>query len=269
MGTQFPNFNFIDVLQVPTVALLGTASAVNADTLAWVQGRASAGDGGQAFYMAVEGSSLTADGDQIVAVTDENGDTISGLQWIKVLPGGISPAAGTLGTAVSGTIAVSHDVGGGLIASTFTLTAAQIPVTDAAGSGSYGGLLLFTLPAGAVVFQGARQNYTAFAEGAALTGAAGDAVFDIGVGSVIIAAAADGALATTDDDIGLEVGPITLSGGTGTGTGVNAAQVAHDGTTTAASINLNWSGTATTIDASSTIDVTGTITVLWSMMGDD
>jgi hypothetical protein len=269
MGTQFPNFNFIDVLQVPTVAKLATASAVNADTLAWVQGRSEAADGGQAFYMAVEGSTLTADGDQIVAVTDENGDIVSGLQWIKVIPGGISPAKGTLGTAVSGTIAVDHDVGGALIASTFTLTAAQIPVTDAAGSGSHGGLLLYTLPEGAVIFHGCRQNYTAFAEDAALTADSGDAVFDIGVGSVIIAAPADGALTSTDDDIGDEVGPLTMSGGTGTGAGFVATQLVFDGTAAAGSINLNLSATAATIEASGEIDVTGTITVLWSMVGDD
>jgi hypothetical protein len=100
----------------------------------------------------------------------------------------------------------------------FDLDAAQIPVTDAAGSGSYGALKLFDFNEGAISFHGCRQNYTAFAEGAALTGAAGDASFDIGVGSVAIAAAADGALATTDDNIGTEVN-ITLSGGTGTGTG--------------------------------------------------
>jgi hypothetical protein len=149
----------------------------------------------------------------------------------------------------------------------FDLDAAQIPVTDAAGSGSYGALKLFDFNEGAISFHGCRQNYTAFAEGAALTGAAGDASFDIGVGSVAIAAAADGALATTDDNIGTEVN-ITLSGGTGTGTGLTG-NVAIDGTTTALDLALNWSGTAATIDASSTIDVTGTITVAGVFLGDD
>ena len=149
----------------------------------------------------------------------------------------------------------------------FTLTAAQIPVTDAGVSGSYGALKLFDFNAGAIAIWGCRQDYTAFAEGAALTGAAGDASFDIGVGSVAIAAAADGALATTDDDIGTEVN-ITLSGGTGTGTGVNIGP-ALNGTATAADIALNWSGSAATIDASSTIDVTGTITVAGVFLDDD
>lgn len=34
-------------------------------------------------------------------------------------------------------------------------------------------------------------------------------------------------------------------------------------------LNLNWSGSAATIDATSTIDVTGTITVIGIFMGDD
>ena len=151
---------------------------------------------------------------------------------------------------------------------TFALDAARIPVTDATTSGSYGALKLFDFNQAVVSVLGCRQDYTAFAEGSALTGAAGDASFDIGVGSVAIAAAADGALAGTDDDIGEEVN-ITLSGGTGTGTGVKGAGLVLNGTATAADIALNWSGTAATIDASSSIDVTGTITVSGVMLGDD
>lgn len=180
----------------------------------------------------------------------------------------LNEESAVLGSPASGTLRVRHDFDGVWVKSTFTLVAARMTCTDAAASGSYGTLKLLTLPPGSAIFFGCRQNYTAFAEGAALTGAAGDASFDIGIGSVAIAAAADGALAGTDDDIGTEVN-ITLSGGTGTGTGTNATAVAHDGTTTAASINLNWSGTAATIDATSTLDVTGTITVLWALAGDD
>lgn len=151
---------------------------------------------------------------------------------------------------------------------TFTLAAAQIAVTDAAGSGSHGSLKLFDFVEGGVAIIGSRQNYTAFAEGAALTGAAGDAVFEIGVGSAAIAAAADGVLAATNDDIGADVN-VTLSGGTGTGTGFTGASGPFDGTTTATDLNLNFSGTAATVDATSTIDVTGTITVIGVLLGDD
>lgn len=186
-----------------------------------------------------------------------------------VVLGGNSPPSGTtLGSPTSGTLSARHEQSGSLIKSTFTLTAANVPVTDGAASGSYGTLKLFTFPAGGISFLGSRQNYTAFAEGAALTTAAGDAVFEIGLGTVAIAAAADGVLGATNDDIGGDVN-ITNSGGTGAGTGFTGAGVVHDGTSTNATLNLNWSGTAATIDASSTIAVTGTITVLWAMLGDD
>lgn len=61
----------------------------------------------------------------------------------------------------------------------------------------------------------------------------------------------------------------TLSSGTTTGTGFTGAGTAVDGTTTPATINLNWSGTAATIDANGTIGVTATITVVAALLGDD
>lgn len=151
---------------------------------------------------------------------------------------------------------------------TFTLTAMSMAVDDNGAPGSWASQVLFTFAQGGVSYLGSRQNYTAFAEGAALTGEAGDAVFEIGVGSDDIAAHADGVLAADEDDIGGDVN-VTLSGGTGVGTGFTAPGVVIDGTTTPATINLNWSGTATTIDADSTISVTGTITVVGVMLGDD
>jgi hypothetical protein len=151
----------------------------------------------------------------------------------------------------------------------FVLTAAQIPVTDAAGSGSSGSLKLFDFVQGAVIPIASRQDYTAFAEGAALTGAVGDAAFVMGLGSAA-ANAGDAALTGTEVDFAPVTGTITLSGGTGTGTKMGGAtSLAIDGTTTANDLYLNWSGSAATIDANSTIDVTGTVTLLVAMLGDD
>lgn len=181
---------------------------------------------------------------------------------------------GTLTEAQVGTVAsvtgLSCDINttGQAFTLTFTLTAVEVTVTDGAGAGSYGALQLFDFAEGAISFLGCRQDYTAFAEGAALTGAAGDAVFEIGVGTTAISAAADGVLAAANDNVGNDVN-VTLSGGTGTGTGVTDASAAFDGTATAADLYLNWSGTAATIDATSTIDVTGTITVSGRFLGDD
>lgn len=176
---------------------------------------------------------------------------------------------GVVAAPASGTVECQIQRIGFLYKLKFILTKARISVTDGAASGSYGSLKLFDFAQLALSFLGCRQNYTAFVEGAALTGGAGDAVFEIGVGTTAIAAAADGVLAAANDNVGGDVN-ITLSGGTGTGTEITGAVAGGvDGTTTASDLYLNWSGTAATIDANSTIDVTGTIEVVGAMLGDD
>lgn len=168
----------------------------------------------------------------------------------------------------SGTVGLVADLYGPFFSLTFTLAAARISVTDAAGSGSSGSLQLYDFAQAGVVILGCRQNYTAFAEGAALTGGAGDAAFVMGLGSVA-ANAGDGALTSTEVDVGAVTSTITLSGGTGVGTKFNGENGTFDGTTTALDVFLNWSGSAATIDANSTIDVTGTITIVGLLLGDD
>lgn len=155
-----------------------------------------------------------------------------------------------------------------------TLTGARITVTDAAGSGSSGSLKLFTFAQAALAILGARQNYTKFREGSALTTAAGDAAFVMGLGSAA-ANAGDGALTGTEVDIGAVTATMTLAGSpaTATGTKISGAglntSAGLDGTTTPIDVYLNWSGTAATIDATSTIDVWGTLTISGVLLGDD
>lgn len=191
----------------------------------------------------------------------------------QIFKQGLQTAASTataVGTAPTVT-GLSSDVKivGNEFVITLTLTAVSLTVTDAAGSGSSASLKVFDFAQNGVVPLGCRQNYTAFAEGAALTGAAGDAAFVMGLGSVA-ANAGDGALTGTEVDFCAVTGTITLSSGTGTGTKFNGdAAGVFDGTTTATDIMLNWSGSATTIDANSTISVTGTITIVGMLLGDD
>lgn len=177
---------------------------------------------------------------------------------------------GTVAAPTAGTVTVKEFKFGPFVRTDFTFTAARIIVTDGGVSGSHGALPIYTFPQSAVCFLGARQDYTAFAEGAALTGAAGDAAFEIGIGTTAIAAAADGTLGNgVNENVGQAVS-VTLSGGTGTGTAVDGAKTtALNGTATAIALNLNFSGTAATIDATSYLNVTGTASVLWVHMGDD
>jgi hypothetical protein len=186
--------------------------------------------------------------------------------YIDKVPGiGTQAAQPASGSAIM----TAEKIGESIYKLHFVFTAARLTVTDAAGSGSSGSLKLFDFKEGVVHVLNSRHNWTAFAEGAALTGAAGDAAFLIGFGSVA-ADAGDGALTSTEVNFGAATGTITLSSGTGThATVVTAAQTPLDGTATPVDLYLNWSGSAATIDANSTIDVTGSYTCTVMFLSDD
>lgn len=179
----------------------------------------------------------------------------------------IASAVGAINTTTGLSVDIRYGPAGNFLL-TFTLAAVSLTVTDAGASGASASLKIFDFAQAGVVALACRQDYTAFAEGAALTGAAGDAAFVMGLGSVA-ANAGDGVLTSTEVDFGAVTSTITLSGGTGTGTKFSCTAAVFDGTTTAVDLYLNWCGTAATIDANSTISVTGTITVSGILIGDD
>lgn len=171
-------------------------------------------------------------------------------------------------TPASGSYSVIAKRLGSFCSLEFTFTAMRITVTDAAGSGSSGSIKLFDFNDGVIHTLGSRHNFTAFAEGSALTTAAGDAAFVIAFGSVA-ANAGDGALTGTEIDFGAATATLTNSGGTTTSaTVMTSIQTPLDGTATAVDLYLNWSGSAATIDATSTFDITGTYT-WWGVFGGD
>lgn len=213
----------------------------------------------------------------IIQEADGSFSLINDKTSVKVLTTHNSGAAtaamigdpGTVGSPTSGTLALSTHRSGNIFSSVFTLTACRVPVTDGAASGSYGTLKLLDFPDGYIHILSASGVYTAFAEGSALTTAAGDAAFVLGLGTTAIAAAQDGTFGTASNhDILAKTSTITLSGGTGTGKHITLSALGFDGTATALDLNLNFSGTAATIDANSNIDVTGIIRVNWVFMGD-
>jgi len=177
-------------------------------------------------------------------------------------------AVGTLATPASGTLTGTMKFLGGFAHITLTLDAVRIAVTDATTSGSYGSTKLIDLASGSWHFLSSRVDFTAYAVDG--TGVPDDAVFDIGVGTGAIDTAADGVLTgdASYDNIAAKVDQ-TLSGGTTTGTALDAANAVVDGTATPLDVNLNWAGTAATIDGDGRIDVTGTITIVAAYLGDD
>jgi hypothetical protein len=172
------------------------------------------------------------------------------------------PAAGSFA------IVARNNVSWPYFAFDVTLTGARILVTDATTSGSFGSLKILDFNEGAMAIIASRQNYTAYSPDG--TGVPDDTVFDIGLGSAAIAAAADGVLtaSATYDNIGAKIDQ-TLSSGTTTGSNLAFKSLVIDGTTTPADLVINWAGTATTVDGDGYIDVTGTISVAGVFLGDD
>lgn len=144
-----------------------------------------------------------------------------------------------------------------------TLTGATFATHDGTTSGAYGTLPIFTFQTGVVRYLSCSQIYTALVESSAVDTGAGDIVHVLAVGTAAIAAAQDKTFAATATckDIGDQTSDITNSGGTGSGTKFSASTALVDGRSTAAKLNLNWSGGAATSDADGTMSVTGTITV--------
>ena len=157
----------------------------------------------------------------------------------------------------SGTLTINKRRLGDEIIIDITGTAFRLTVTDAAGSGSSAShKVIGSVPAGYYACTGSYKQ-TAAAEGSALTTAAGDAAYIVAFGTVA-ANAGDGALTGTEVDILAATSTITNSSGTATGSKYVTTAVGYDGAAAAFDIYLNWSGSAATIDANSTIDLTFT-----------
>lgn len=178
---------------------------------------------------------------------------------------------GTLGTApTSGTVSVTSPE-----ASTvpffrldFGFTAARVPHTDAAGSGSSGSLKLMTFNEGVVTLLGSTQRWTTLTDvSGTITTAGLDMVGVIAFGTVA-ADAGDGALTGTEVDW-CSTRSFTMPS-TGFSTVIVQAGVLAglDGTTTAKDLYLNESGTAATSDATGSFDLTGYFSI-WGAIGGD
>jgi hypothetical protein len=150
----------------------------------------------------------------------------------------------------------------------FGFTAARMPWTDAAGSGSSGSLALMTFNEGVVTLLGANHRYTALTDvGGVITTAGNDMVGVLAVGSVA-ADAGDGALTGTEVDWAATRSFTMPSTGFTTVIVQAGVLAGADGTTTPKAVILNGSGTAATSDANGSLDISGYFNI-WGVMASD
>lgn len=147
--------------------------------------------------------------------------------------------------------------------------------TDAPNDAAWATQTLYTFPVGHVNILGAHAVFP-LAGIEAVTGGGGGfsdtADFGIGVGTVAIAQAVGFGLAGTEEDVVAEMDvDLTSKTSDAIESAANGTAATHDGSASAIDIHLNV-GTLDDADhgvAADTLKVSGTITIVWSVLGDD
>lgn len=182
-------------------------------------------------------------------ITDVNGETTSG--------------AG----AASGTGVVAVELGDAALKKTvITLTNASITMTDAGAAGSHGSLKVYDFPAGVISYIGGTTDLTIARVGTAITATAA-VVGALGTATV---GTDDATLTTTEADLIPETAS-TLTAGAGVTKGKYAVapQAPFDGTATAIDAFLNFAIPDAGSTGNDALLVNGTITIVWSNLGDN
>lgn len=147
--------------------------------------------------------------------------------------------------------------------------------TDAPNDACWGTQLLYTFPIGHINFLGSHAQFPLAALEAVTGGGGGfsdTADFGIGVGTVAIAQAVGFGLAGTEEDIVAEMDvDLTSKTSDAIESAATGTAVTFDGTAGAKTLHLNF-GTLDDADHGASADVlkvSGTLTILWSALGDD
>jgi len=243
----------------PATTLSGTFRMIATDSSADVLVTVTNADHAQAStYSIPDGGQTTAN-----FVVSEGAATINGAKTFTTLTQLSDAAVG--GTTAGTGITVVHTPG----KSVFTLVDHPLTVTDSGANGGHGSATFFTYPEGHIRIESGLAVITKFsAQG---TGSADSGVTDIGVGTT--ATATDNEiLATTEQNICTKIDTTLDGSGDLSGTvnsTINSTAAAFDGSSSAIICSLNAAITAATISATETFDVSGTITINWTDMGDD
>ena len=171
---------------------------------------------------------------------------------------------GTAGAAGSASVAVSESAAGA-IKTTLTLSGVSITMTDATTAGSHGSLKLYDFPECNLLFLGGTCDLTITAGAGGITDTAA-VVGSVGTATV---GTDNATLTTTEADlIPSTASTLTAGAGTTKGKTVTAGVVVFDGTTTAKDAYLNFAVPDAGSTADDTLTVSGTITLVWSNLGD-
>lgn len=185
-------------------------------------------------------------------------------------------SVGTLATVTGLTVVEKGDAG--IHKTIMTLDEVEIASTDGTNSatdGAWGTKKLYTFPEGHVVILGGHQVYALAALAAVTGGGTGfsdTADFGIGVGSTAVAQASAFGLATTLEDMCAEADvDLTAKTSDAIESSVNAALLPLDGSTAAVTANLNYRtlDDADHGDTADVLKVSGTVTLVWSILGND
>lgn len=168
--------------------------------------------------------------------------------------------------AASGTGVTAAETGSGAVhKTTLTLAALSVAVTDTGGAaGGQGSQIVYTFPEGVIQLLGASYNLTTARVGtgiaatAALVGSLGSAAAGVG----------DSTLTSTEADmIASTTGTLTAGAGALAKHGSLVA-TAFDGHTTPITAILNLAVPDAGISATDAVLVSGTITIVWTNLGD-
>lgn len=165
---------------------------------------------------------------------------------------------GAIPAAVDDYVTVKHYGNGVINKSVFTITALPITITDNGANGS-GGTKIFDFANGNLCSLVASTNMTV------AYGSVTDANVIASVGTSV--AAADATLTSAEANIVPSTAAATTSGA-GTFAGQNTAIGYHDGTATAAPIYVNLA-TSTDPSTNNSATVSGTLTMVWALGGDN
>lgn len=171
-------------------------------------------------------------------------------------------------TAGSGLVSSAVEVsetGAGAQKTVITLSGLEVTMTDAGAAGCHGSVKLYDFPACNLLFLGGTCSLTLTAGAGGISDTAA-AVLAVGTATVGVDNAT---LTLTEADL-IPSAAATLTAGVGTGAGktVTAGVVVFDGTSTAKDAWLNIAVPDADSTANDTFTVSGTITLVWSNLGD-